>query len=194
MSEDTNTTAPAVVTKSININGSDLEFTVVTLTKGKGKGRCVLVPAEKYSSNLEELIHLLRAMPKSAAFIYKHAFRAPALAASEETVKSADDIDAHSYIEELEAEWNVSRATNPLKQLEEELVEFQRDNEELEAQLKNLPEMQTLVESARAGDPTATALYNRLVDYSAQYRAKLSKINKLKKEQKEKKAKKAKKA
>lgn len=186
--------APTTVAKEITINGSKLDFAVVTLTKGKGKGRTVLVPAERYSSNLEDLITLIRALPKSVPFIYKHTFRGAALTASDGTVKSADDIDAHSYLEELEAEWNVSRATNPIKQLEEELAEFQKENEELEVQLKNMEEMQALIAANAAGDPAAVALYNRLINYTASYRAKLAKISKLKKEAKDKKAKKAAKA
>ena len=152
------------------------------------------MPAERYSSNLEDLITLIRALPKSVPFIYKHTFRGAALTASDGTVKSADHIDAHSYLEELESEWNVSRATNPIKQLEEELAEFQKENEELEVQLKNMEEMQALIAANAAGDPAAVALYNRLINYTASYRAKLAKISKLKKEAKDKKAKKAAKA
>lgn len=193
MSENT-TNAPAAPETNIEleINGVKHEFTVVTLTKGKGKGRTVLVPAAKYSTDIDALIGLIKSFPKCVALIYKDVFRAPALAASVDSVKSVDNIDIHAYNEGLESEWSVTRQANPLKQLEEEIRLFKEENADIEEQLIiNSSDLPNIRDRANSGDADAAALVARLTDYSAQYRAKMAKLNKLRREAEAKKAKKA---
>lgn len=195
MSEDTATATQTVDTITSVVNGFNIEMEGLTLSKGKGKGRYVLVFSGKYAKDVDSLITLIKAFPESVPHIYKNTFRSAALAASDGNVKSISDIAEHDYDAELKAEWSVGRSADPIKQAEHELVEFKDKNAEIDTFLATAMsngELQNLFEQSKAGVPEAVAQINRLTEYGRELQQRNQRIAKLKAEKKNKKAKKAK--
>ena len=194
MSDEAATQPAAVQTIDGNHNGFTISYEIPTLTKGKGKGRVVLIPASKYASSVDELITLIRAYPESVGHIYKTTYRAAALVASAENVKSPTDINEHDYNADLINEWNVSRSADPVKLAEEAITKFMEENETLANMLtERFSEIPAIIHAAEAGDPTAKEQYAQLSTYSAELTALKARHSRLLREKRDKKAKKSKK-
>lgn len=179
-------TAPATTIIESTHNGRPVTFNGTTLTKGKGKGRYIIAFDPKYSSSVDAICELIRTFPESVGHIYKHTFRAAALAASNENVKSAEEVDEHNFTQDMLAEWNVSRATDPIKLAEEDLAEFLEANAHFATLINNFGEVQRIIGAAQAGDPTATEQVAQLQNYSMEYQSRQQRINKLRAEKKTK--------
>lgn len=166
--ETTAPTAPAEVIKSCVYNGHAVKVVVTTLTKGKGKGRVVCIPAEP--STDDEILTYFKIFPNLRGAFYKHTLRASGLEASQpDIVVSADNIDGDAYFSKLNEDLSVTRQANPVKQAEEALATFNEEHIDLQAVAMDFDRVTDLKSRSNAGDTAAAQELAELVRYKQEF-------------------------
>lgn len=181
---------------TVNFNGVDLILVKTTLTKGKGKGRTVVVPDETLS--IDSLTTFVRAFPEALPRIYRDVVRAAGLEASEAAITKDgagnEVFSAEDYYNAFKADCNVQRVVNPLKQAEEELAKFRNEHLELDMLAQQDADVAEIKRRAAEGDTEAQQTHASLIQFKRELVSRMKNIMRIRHEKAEKQAKKAKKA